>query len=112
MFDRLDETLAKQRLSEEIRKKELIEEEKKAEEEIARRRKKIEIQNAKAASETRKPRQILKSTTKASLVLISIHSLLGGFDHTHYNAHTRCFGSTPSRSIIIGRRCCQMGFMP
>jgi hypothetical protein len=49
VFDRLDETLAKERLSEEIRKKELIEEEKKAEEEIARLIHEAEDKNDMAA---------------------------------------------------------------
>ena len=69
MFDRLDETLAKERLSEEIRKKELIEEEKKAEEEIARLRNEAEDKNAMAAIKAVHAKRIIKDTTKASPVL-------------------------------------------
>ena len=67
MFDRLDETLAKERLSEEIRKKELIEEEKKAEEEIARLRQEAKDKNAMAAIKAAHAKRIIRDTTKASL---------------------------------------------
>ena len=69
MFDRLDETLAKQRLSEEIRKKELIEEEKKAEEDIARLRNEAEDKNAMAAIKAAHAKRIVKDTTKSSPVI-------------------------------------------
>ena len=68
---RLEETLAKQRLSEEIRKKESIEEEMKAEEEIARLRNEAESEISMAAINAVHARRILNDTTKASSVLIS-----------------------------------------
>lgn len=71
MFDRLDETLAKQRLSEEIRKKELIEEEKKAEEDIARLRNEAEVKNAMAAIKAAHAKRIIKDTTKSRSPVIS-----------------------------------------
>lgn len=50
--ERLHETLAKLKLSEETRKKESLEEEAKAEEEIARRKREIEAKNAEAVAIT------------------------------------------------------------
>ena len=62
--ERLHETLAKLKLSEEIRKKETLEEEKKLEEEIARRKKEIEAKKKEAAENAAKfSRSTALSTT-------------------------------------------------
>lgn len=50
LFVRLHETLAKLKLSEEIRMKESLEEERKVEQEIERRKHEADVENAKAAS--------------------------------------------------------------
>ena len=91
LYYRLHETVAKLRLSEEIRKKESLEEEEYAEREITRRRREIDDKHAHAASRARNSQLILEYTTKASLVLIPVSPLLGGFNHTHKHTSQRSY---------------------
>jgi hypothetical protein len=90
-YYRLHETVAKLRLSEEIRKKESLEEEENVEREITRRRREIDDKNANAASRARNAQQIIEGATKASLVLIIVSPLLGGFDRTHQHTIHRSY---------------------
>ncbi|KAL7540630.1 hypothetical protein ACHAXR_010673 [Thalassiosira sp. AJA248-18] len=70
--ERLHETLAKLKLSEEIRYKETLEEERKAEEEIARRKKEIEEKRAEAAAEASKVSSL--TTNVSQLKLLKLYS--------------------------------------